>query len=489
MFFRKVREAGATISAANMEHVQSIHESARNLGASCSGGSMEALRGLEASLPMNQSHDALRGHLRNAITAAHGANTSDYYSSGPYVTDVFPKHVIYSYKGETLKRPYTAVHGADGTVPAITLGDPSKVHMAYADSKESGYSILLPVPEGWEPMTLAQLRESVIITAAITEMTVRESATFCEDFTDIKEAAKAAAAAGKPTTIPIKIIQPGWGSSAYYSKEMIQASGPKTFKKGTHMYWNHATATEEADRPEGDLNDLAAVLTKDAVWNDAGAKGPGLYSEAKVFSDYATQVEEKGNHIGVSINAAIKAHEGEAEGKAGKIADAFVYAFSTDFVTKAGAGGAAIVPALESQRTKVPPSEVKESIMDDKEAQALQTENAALKTRLLALEAGQNHLVAVATVGAVLKEAGIQFSTKLLDRACVNPTMKEGRPDPKWVEEVAADFVQEGGGVRGLGETTQPSSFDADTAKMLKESMAGLGLSEAALKYAVPEVK
>src|SRR3972149_4399223 len=97
--------------------------------------------------------------------------------------------------------------------------------------------------------------ESVTVTPA---EVVRESVDF-SDFTPVKESAV--------ERVPIKIIGPGWGSMAYYSESMLKTSGPKAFHKGTHMYWNHPTATEEAERPERDLNDLAAILTKDAYWD------------------------------------------------------------------------------------------------------------------------------------------------------------------------------------------------------------------------------
>jgi len=497
-FFRRVAEAGKAISADNMKKVQAIHNASMGLGATCMG-MWESARGMEAALPMNQSHDALRGHIRDALKTAHGVTGDSYYSNGPYIHDVFPGHVIYSHNGETLKRTYKAEQGAAGENPKITLGTHSKVHVAYVDSKSTeACAVLLQVPDGWELASLSEIQEAagVSITEPA-EVNVRESAVFVGSITDIKEAAKKAAETGKATTIPIKIIQPGWGSSAYYSKEMIQKTGPGVFKKGTHMFWNHATADQEAQRPEGDLNDLAAVLTKDAAWQDSGAKGPGLYSEAKVFSDYATQVEEKGPHIGVSINAAIKAHEGEAEGKAGRIADAFVHAFSTDFVTKPGAGGAPIV-AMESQRGQTP--QPKESSMDDKDVKALQDQNAelttknkALETRIAALESGQNRVVAVATVATVLREAGVEFNQRLLERACAEPVMKDGKPDQKWVEEIASDFISESGGrVHGMGRERTASKPTEDEAALasLRESLGGPnGLSEAALAYAVPEVK
>src|SRR5258706_2660549 len=122
--FFKSKEAGKSISSANMTHVQGIHDASANLGADCaangSGGWMdESARIWEAALPMNTSHDALRGHLRSALDAAHGV-TDRYSSNGPWVSDVFPNHVVYSHQGGTFKRTYKIDHGVAGSVPKVT---------------------------------------------------------------------------------------------------------------------------------------------------------------------------------------------------------------------------------------------------------------------------------------------------------------------------------------------------------------------------------
>lgn len=427
----------------------------------------------EAALPMNTSHGALHGHLTKALMAHHNV-TDRWDSGGPYVVDVFPSQVVYQHKGQLYRHPYTATQGAAGADPTITLGKtPKPIHAAYNDSAAT------------EASTLES--DDVMITPDTVQ--VRESVSFDESMA-VKEASG-------PTKVPIKIIQAGWGSSAFYSKEVLQRDGPKVFKAGTHMYWNHATEGEEQERPEGDLSNLAAVLTSDAAWQESGPKGPGLYSNAKVFSDYATQVAEKGPHIGVSINAGIKCHEGTAEGRQGRIADAFVHAFSTDFVTKAGAGGAPIVPVLESHRAQQGEREEQGMTTEETAAHnALVTENAALKGKQTTLEAdlaslrrSQDVVVAVATVGAVLREAEIPFKQSMLERVCANPTMKEGKADPDWVKAIVADFTdeQEGGRVRGFGETTREADSDKPAASetRLRKALENLGVNKAGLDFAV----
>jgi len=549
MFYTFVNEAGKKLSKESMGHVQDIHDSASSLGAGCTYGGLfqgdgmyEAARMREAALPMNTSHDALWDQLRTAVKTAHGQDQNSWSPDGPYVHDVFPSHVVYSYKGDTLKRPYTSTPGEGGAAGTVKLGDAKKVHVAYVDTKDDSKEAIriitdVPVsaierdipdsvrkkanPEDFAgkgtsfPIFKAEdvdaalrsigragsgnydgptlkaniLRiakkkgfaipdsdkdgESVIITLPAGTEVVNESLQFF-DVSKVKESAL--------TTVPIKIIGPGWGSCAYYSTEAIkQAIADKVWSKGQHMYWNHATSAEEAERPEGDLSNLAAVMTRDAYWSDEGLdnKGPGAYTEAKVFSDFGTQVAEKGPHMGASINAAIKAHEGEVGGRKGKIADKIVKAFSTDFVTKAGAGGAPIVPVTESARGQ------KEIPMDEKAAEALRVENDALKAKVSIMEKANNHVVAVATVGAVLKEAGISFSQSLLERACQNPELtKEGAVTPEWVKAIVADFSQGyEGKVIGVGEAARGT--DAAAAKKFEDNLRFLGVPEAGLAFAV----
>lgn len=150
-------------------------------------------------------------------------------------------------------------------------------------------------------------------------------------------------------TASLRLIGPGWGSSGYYPVETLQRDGPQVFRAGTKMYWNHPTMAEESERPEGDLRDLAAVLVSDARWEEAGAAGPGLYADAKVFGQYSQAVEELAPHIGVSIRASGRATTGEVEGRKGPIISALTAARSVDFVTEPGAGGR-IVALFEAAR-------------------------------------------------------------------------------------------------------------------------------------------
>jgi len=160
-------------------------------------------------------------------------------------------------------------------------------------------------------------------------------------------------------TIPVKIIDAGWGSSGYYSREVLQqAVNARVYAAGLQMYWNHPSKSDEKERPERDLRDLAAVLTEDARWDEQGPKGPGVYTRAKVFSAYRDAVAEMGPYIGLSHYVWGESKTGEAEGKKGDIITRIVAARSVDFVTVPGRGGA-IAEAFRAARPQEPTDEQK----------------------------------------------------------------------------------------------------------------------------------
>jgi len=163
-----------------------------------------------------------------------------------------------------------------------------------------------------------------------------EGAGFCQEIPLVESAR---------TTYPIKLISPGAGTSAYYTADALKESA-SLFKPGTLMFWNHPTASEESARPEGDLNNLAAITTKPAEWRDSGPKGPGLYAEAKVMGDYAERLQERAPHIGVSIRAGGESTGRMIEGK--PELKKITYVESVDYVTKAGRGGLALAEAARN---------------------------------------------------------------------------------------------------------------------------------------------
>lgn len=337
-------------------------------------------------------------------------------------------------------------------------------------------------------------------------------------------------------TIPIKIIQPGWGSSGYYPAEVLERDGARAFPKGTKMFWNHPTMSEEMDRPERDLNDLAAVLVSDARWDGNGPKGAGLYADAKVFERYEKAVDDLAEHIGVSIRALGRAQEGEAEGKKGTIIKEFTAGKSVDFVTAAGAGGE-IISLFEAARKPLAISDqrlAEESTgtvpeMTEAEAVSVQeeatTNNVAiregdeemevkqLEEKVATLETEKEALAienarlketnairdAKDTVRETLAEAAyLPEATKarLLESLAKNPPMKDGALDKEvFVEKIKEavkaevkylESVLGTGQIRGLGES-QDNDEEAGGEKLeeaLAESFAALGWSESGAKIA-----
>lgn len=151
-------------------------------------------------------------------------------------------------------------------------------------------------------------------------------------------------------TLPVMLINPGWGSSGYYGADVLEAAGnDRVFPRGTQMYVDHPGIAERMDRPERSVRDLAAVLETDGVWQANGPEGPGLYAQAKVFEAYRPFIAEVAPYIGLSIRAAAEMGSGEAEGRKGRIVERLVEAVSVDFVTKAGRGGQ-VLAVLESHR-------------------------------------------------------------------------------------------------------------------------------------------
>jgi hypothetical protein len=147
----------------------------------------------------------------------------------------------------------------------------------------------------------------------------------------------------------VKIIAPGWGSSGYYSKEMLKRDAPKVYVPATHMHIDHPTSSQEKGRPERSLTTLAGVITEKARFLEDGPNGPGVYAEARVFEQYRNFLNETAPFIGISHRALGKAKTGEAEGKSGKIIESLDKCLSVDFVTLPGAGGS-LVQMYESWR-------------------------------------------------------------------------------------------------------------------------------------------
>lgn len=167
-----------------------------------------------------------------------------------------------------------------------------------------------------------------------------------------------AEATSTPGRYRIQLINPGWGSSGYYSGEVLaEAATRQVFPAGLHMYAGHPNADGSGIDGSGARNvrDLWGVLESDATIGADGA----LVAEARVFTPYQPLVEDMRDAIGLSIRAAGIVEAGEAEGRQGAIITSVDEARSVDFVTAAGRGGR-VLELIESARVE-PKAEVAEA--------------------------------------------------------------------------------------------------------------------------------
>ena len=146
----------------------------------------------------------------------------------------------------------------------------------------------------------------------------------------------------------IRIIAPGRGSTGMYTAPNLAESAP-LFVPGTHMFFDHQTMTEDWERPERSVRDLAGVFESGAEIMPDGS----LEADIKVYPSVNGIIRERWADIGVSING----WSVEEIGPDG-VVPALAGIQSVDFVTRAGAKGA-VLEILESDgrwRVKNPPT-------------------------------------------------------------------------------------------------------------------------------------
>jgi hypothetical protein len=155
-----------------------------------------------------------------------------------------------------------------------------------------------------------------------------------------------------------------WGSSGYYSNEVLEAAATaNVFAAGTQMYLDHPGMAEAFDRPSRSVRDLAGKLTTDAVF-----ESDGLYADIEVYAHVAPIIESMAKDIGLSIRATAEVEQGEAAGKRGTIVREFDQAISVDFVTKAGAGGLLLVESARANARAARHGVAEATVNDTREA-------------------------------------------------------------------------------------------------------------------------
>lgn len=269
---------------------------------------------------------------------------------------------------------------------------------------------------------------------------------------------------GSAVDYAIKLMSPGRGTSGYYPSDVLKkASEAKVFKAGTQMFWNHDTDSQEAERPEGDLDRLAAVTTTDAKYDESGHDGPGLYARAKVFSDYADQVKEKGPHIGLSIRAGGSKDEAAVgpDGRKGVIT-ALRNAASVDFVTKAGRDGKIFTESAVEEGDGTMTKEEIQAIFKESlaaELAPLKADNKRLTEALAVQEAPgivKKFLEGVRLPDATKTQIAEKFASPAVTAMI---PMKEGKIDePQFTKMIEAEAVRQRDYLMALGWNTDAAS-------------------------------
>jgi hypothetical protein len=307
----------------------------------------------------------------------------------------------------------------------------------------------------------------------------------------------------------IRIITPGWGSSGYYPAEVLRRDGPTVFRAGTQLYLNHPTRTEEAERPERDIRDLAGKLASDAVWMD-----DGLYADVEYYNNHRPLIAAIGEDLDVSIRADGTYRTGEAEGRKGRIIEQLVRAESIDFVTRAGAGGK-VARLMESRQNK-PTEKVRRGKVKPEELTALQERLARLE------ETNQAHVNVRTELEEALKaerQARLltearhyiqeRLDSKLPQRTVARLSRELERNIPYTEDGMAIDYTEfskhikeasdvawvelaeaaPSGIIRGMGTSAPAVLTDADFEAKLSEAFQAGGMDEQRAKIAARGVR
>lgn len=402
---------------------------------------LTALKLQEASDAM--AHSNVRSRLSDAINDAHrGTGKWAYYVD--HTGDGNTGDVIYTVDGSMKSAGYELGNEGQKSTTTVNTDKAKDVvpHVTYkteaTKSKES-----TSTAGGDEESAKGQSHDLQLVESAATVETIV-----------LKEAR---------ADYEIKLIAPGKGSSAFYPKEVLKRDGPKVFKSGTHVYVNHPTLAEEAARPEGDVKNLAGVLTTDATYSEAHAKGPGLYARMKVFADHGAMVEEKAPHVGMSIRAGGVA-EANRKQDGLPVLKELTHAESVDVVTRAGAGGMILTEAARTANPTEGDADMDEAAVQRLIESAVKAAQAPLLERALRGDAREEATRILA--GVSLPETSKQ---RVIAEALREVPVKDGVIDSvKFAESVNAAAKAEGayiasltgsGQVRGMGAA--PVHIDA----------------------------
>lgn len=292
----------------------------------------------------------------------------------------------------------------------------------------------------------------------------------------------------------IKIIAPGQGSSGYYPADVLQRDGPTAFPAGTHIYLDHPSITEERDRPERSVRDLAGSTTGPAEW-----RADGLYAPVRFVDSVAPHINSIAAISGMSIRASGKAGTREVDGKKVRSIESIDVGHSIDVVTRPGAGGK-VLDLIESARGRQTPIKEVDDVSQD-ELKALQEKladserrHAELAAKIEAAERREAEAQLLRQAAAIVTEAlsGITLPTptraRLQAQLTLDPPLKEGALDAEAlkarVKETAdaelaylAEAAGGSGRIVGMGgEAPKPDAIPAleESGKRIAAALQGL---------------
>jgi len=405
-----------------------------------------------------RSHNDIAKLVRRALRVKLAAQSET--GDIPYVDAVefYPSFFIYMVRGLYFSAPYSISDSGE-----VTIGNSVEVMPVVT------YEPVKRVPPLTSPMQEGEINGD------------------CVDLlTELQEA-----------SAEICIATPGWGTSGYYSAEVLRRDGPAIFPAGTQMFWNHQTEAEMEERPEGDLRNLAAVTTEPAVWKN-GPQGLGLYTRSKIRETYAQDIKELKDDIGVSMRAFGKYTVGKAEGREGRIVESLVKGKSIDFVTRAGRGGKVLELFESAGRKPVPAntttaadSRIQENTsmaMTEDEIRLLKEAQTAATTASATVERLQAQMNTL-TARTLISEAAAAYTmppaarTRVINELSINPPIKDGQIDVTALQEaVKAKVTAElnylaeatGSPVRSMGATAPPAEEPVNLEEVEKDLTATL---------------
>lgn len=461
--------------------------------------------------------EAFMRRIRSTAVAVHHTDTSDAeYDAGEHEArlptggdDEAALKAAYAYQDPdgdpTAKSSYKFMHhevNADGSIGpantracsngiAVLNGGRGGADIPDAD-RQGVYEHLanhlkdagMDPPELKEAWRAARDRMQELGGVSRTRTRLHEGRRLVGDLTPLQESA-----VREDGTARIKLIQPGWGSTGYYSPAVLEGAA-SVFPAGLKMFWDHPTMSEEFERPERSLRDLAGELTSDAVWDPNGPAGAGLYADAKVFSPYRDVLNEIAPSTGVSIVAYGKVENGTAEGKSGALITELVAADSVDYVTTPGAGGQ-VLSLIEAARQRMNPKEDVPVMEVDKDPKFLEERKSRLAAERLLVERDAKDLVATKLVESQLPESARKRIAGALAKA--ESPAKDGKLDEaemsKRIEAAITEQreylaeLTEAGQIRGMGGAT-PTGDDKETDAALVAAFESLGHTPESAKVA-----